>query len=199
MALTCARRRTGAYSSNEALFTNGACLAQRCVHSPLCLFLPAAAFHGEQDIAASHLADMASDVPLAGKVQLGGAAAACLATYCVTKSSTLCTNMALHTQSQYSGVAASLWVVVTLCLVAMYFKERVNIQDARRKLQPPTSIVSSITGIPRNAPFMSVLPAFVFDHLSYTVVTTPFSTTSKQWYSQSSSLFRKESVELQPG
>ena len=51
-------------------------------------------------------------------------------------------------------------------------KERVNIQDIRRKLPPPSSIVASVTGILRNGAFISVLPAFVFDHLTYTVVTT---------------------------
>lgn len=172
----CTQADGSAYSSNEALFTNGGLSGPEvCTQPYYASSSQRQHFIGEQDIAASHLADMASDVAASGgKYNWAERRAACLTTYCscVTKSSTLCTNTALHTQSQYSGVAASLWVVVTLCLVAMYFKERVNIQDARRKLQPPTSIVSSITGILRNAPFMSVLPAFVFDHLSYTVVTT---------------------------
>lgn len=171
-ASMCTQESGAAYNSASALFSNGGQSGPEICTQPY-YASSSYSWHyiGDQGTSASLLADMKTNYNVYSWQERR---AACLSTYCtcVTETSALCTNAAVHTQSQYSGVAAAIWVVLTLCLVAMYIKERVNIRDIRRKLPPPSSIVASVTGILRNGAFISVLPAFVFDHLTYTVVTT---------------------------
>ena len=65
-----------------------------------------------------------------------------------------------------------MWVVGTMVLVGLMFRERCQLLEAHRKLQPPMSTVPSMLSFTRNKAFMSLLPAFVCDHLSYTTITT---------------------------
>ena len=125
-------------------------------------------------INSDYLAALSSDASSSTLYNWYDRRAACLHTYCrcIWESSSLCSNASFQKQYQYSGYMIGLWVVGTMALVGLFFKERCQLLEAHRKLQPPMSTVPSLLSFTRNKAFMSLLPAFVCDHLSYTTITT---------------------------
>ena len=173
-AALCTDSSGTAYSSEAEIFTNnGVSGPEVCTHSYYSLSTDSTVFIGDQDTSTAHLAAMA-EATTSASYNWYERRAACISTYCtcVAETSVMCSNESLQKQGQWTGLAAAFWLIFSLGLVTMYFGERVQLVDAKRKLLASTSPVAAITGIFRNVAFTSVLPAFVLDHLSYTFLTT---------------------------
>ena len=122
----------------------------------------------------SYLASLSADASISVAYNWYDRRAACLRTYCqcIWESSSLCSNASFQKQYQYSGYMIGLWIIGSMTLVGLNFTERSQLVEAHRKLQQSLSIVPSLLSFTRNKAFMSLLPAFVCDHLSYTTITT---------------------------
>jgi len=96
----------------------------------------------------------------------------CLRTYCTCTNdcNTACT--ADETRLQYSHLSFVMgaWFVVSMCVLTFYARERAQLMD-EGKLPPPWSPFTAMVNALRNVAFRRMLPTFVCDNASYSIVT----------------------------